>query len=115
VLHIRYDGTDTALPVDFKDATIDDARLAFEAAHRTQFGFVYENKPMVIEAVGVEGLDRRAAGREECDLPTTGDKPDPGKTRKLYCDGGWREAGIFHRDALKPGQRLRGPALVIEP
>lgn len=115
VLHIRYDGTDTALPVDFKDATIEDARLAFEAAHRAQFGFVYENKPMVIEAVGVEGLDRREAGRDERSLPTTGDKPDPAETRNLYCDGGWREADIFHRDALKPGQRLRGPALVIEP
>ncbi|BCH24085.1 hydantoinase B/oxoprolinase family protein [Mesorhizobium sp. L-8-3] len=114
VLHIRYDGTDTALPVDFKDATIADARLAFEAAHRAQFGFVYDGKPMVVEAIGVEGVDRRETGRDERDLPTSEERPEPAETRKLFCDGGWHEAGIFHRAALRPGQKLAGPGLVIE-
>ena len=41
--------------------------MRFEAQHKAQFGFVYENKPMVVEAVGVEGNDSRARGRSETD------------------------------------------------
>src|SRR5690606_32063242 len=53
-LEIRYDGTDTTLSIPFDDCSIDGARAAFESAHKAQFGFVYDDKPMVVEAVGVE-------------------------------------------------------------
>ncbi|WP_292151336.1 hydantoinase/oxoprolinase family protein, partial [Mesorhizobium sp.] len=42
VLQIRYDGTDTTLPVNFEHGSIFRARSDFEAAHKAQFGFVYE-------------------------------------------------------------------------
>ena len=32
----------------------------------------------------------------------------------MFCDGEWREAGVHPRDTLKPGQRVSGPALIIE-
>ncbi|TGS89987.1 5-oxoprolinase, partial [Mesorhizobium sp. M2D.F.Ca.ET.178.01.1.1] len=51
VLQIRYDGTDTALPVNFADGSIFQARRDFEAAHKAQFGFVYDDKPMIVETV----------------------------------------------------------------
>ena len=65
VLHVRYDGTDTALPVNFEHGSIAEAKRRFEAAHRAQFGFVYDNKPLVVEAVGVEGTDTGSKGRDE--------------------------------------------------
>ncbi|TIT86620.1 MAG: hydantoinase/oxoprolinase family protein, partial [Mesorhizobium sp.] len=46
VLQIRYDGTDTALPVNFASGSIFQARRDFEVAHKAQFGFVYDDKPM---------------------------------------------------------------------
>ena len=66
-LHIRYDGTDTTLPVNFTTRSIGDARKAFEAAHKAQFGFIYPDKPLVIETVEVQGQDGRVAGRDETD------------------------------------------------
>ncbi|RUX33702.1 5-oxoprolinase, partial [Mesorhizobium sp. M4A.F.Ca.ET.050.02.1.1] len=39
----------------------------------------------------------------------------PPRTRKIFTEGEWREAGIFRREALKSGNRVAGPALVIEP
>ncbi|MFZ1774223.1 MAG: hydantoinase/oxoprolinase family protein, partial [Rhizobiaceae bacterium] len=36
VLMIRYDGTDTSLPVDFTDRSLDHARTEFERAHKAQ-------------------------------------------------------------------------------
>ena len=65
VLHLRYEGTDTPLPVDFSDASLDGARKAFEAAHKAQFGFVYEGKTIVVEAVAVEASDGRDQHRVE--------------------------------------------------
>jgi 5-oxoprolinase (ATP-hydrolysing) len=114
VLQIRYDGTDTALPVNLEGLAVDKARRDFEAAHKAQFGFIYDNKPMIIEAVGVEAIDKRGKGRDERDEPIAADRPQAGETRRIYCDGAWREAGIFRRETMRPGHKVSGPALVIE-
>jgi 5-oxoprolinase (ATP-hydrolysing) len=114
VLHIRYDGTDTALPVAFGHGSIDVARQRFEAAHKAQFGFVYADKPMVVEAVEVEGNDGRAAGRVESESELKQREASPSETRRIFADGGWREAGVFFRENLEPGHRIKGPALIIE-
>ncbi|BCG93759.1 hydantoinase B/oxoprolinase family protein [Mesorhizobium sp. 131-2-1] len=115
LLQIRYDGTDTALPVNFADGSIFQARRDFEAAHKAQFGFVYDDKPMIVETVGVEGTDTGGGGRDESESETEDLAAGPSRTRKIFTEGEWREAGIFRREALKPGNRVAGPALVIEP
>ncbi|TKT80163.1 hydantoinase B/oxoprolinase family protein [Aquamicrobium sp. LC103] len=114
VLQIRYDGTDTALPVNFEARSIDTARADFEAAHKAQFGFVYENKPIVVESVSLEGSDIRNTGRDEADRDTTAGETAPSQARKVYFDGEWRDTGIFRREELAPGNRIAGPALLIE-
>ncbi|MCF6112653.1 hydantoinase B/oxoprolinase family protein [Mesorhizobium muleiense] len=115
VLQIRYDGTDTALPVNFEHGSIACAKADFESAHKAQFGFVYDDKPMIVESVGVEGIDSGGAGREESDSILEDIAASPSENRQIFIDGTWRDAGIFRREALKPGHKLGGPALVIEP
>jgi len=114
ILHIRYDGTDTALPVDFIAGDIGQAQAAYESAHKAQFGFIYGDKPIVIEAIGVEGVDHSDKGRDESCLPLSMEAPRPAETRRLYCDGAWREAAIHHRKKLEPGHKIAGPALIVE-
>jgi len=113
-LEIRYEGTDTTLSIPFDDRSVDEAKRRFEAAHKAQFGFVYDNKPFVVEAVNVEGVDARGTAPEEPVLPLDDNVPEPHVTRKIFCDGAWREAGIFLRKELAPGNRISGPALIIE-
>ncbi|CCV14826.1 hydantoinase B/oxoprolinase family protein [Mesorhizobium sp. STM 4661] len=115
VLQIRYDGTDTALPVNFEHGSIFRAKSDFETAHKAQFGFVYEDKPMIVETVGVEGADTGATGRDESDSALEDMVANPSETRKIFADGIWRDAGIFRRETLKPGHKVAGPALIIEP
>ncbi|RVD43139.1 MAG: 5-oxoprolinase [Mesorhizobium sp.] len=115
VLQIRYDGTDTALPVNFASGSIFQARRDFEVAHKAQFGFVYDDKPMIVETVGVEGTDTGGGGRDESESEMEDLAASPPRTRKIFTEGEWREAGIFRREALKSGNRVAGPALVIEP
>ena len=112
-LHLRYDGTDTALQVAF-DGDLTAARAGFEALHKAQFGFISPDKPVTVEAVEVEGVER-AATRDDSPVATP---PETAATttitRRLYCGGGWHKAGIFRREALAPGHRITGPALIIE-
>ncbi|WEX11337.1 hydantoinase B/oxoprolinase family protein [Chelativorans sp. AA-79] len=113
-LEIRYDGTDTTLSIPFDDRSVDEAKTRFEAAHRAQFGFVYDDKPMVVEAVNVEGVDARSAAPEEPVLPVNDNAPSPHVARQIFCEGEWRDADVFFRSTLSPGNRIAGPALIIE-
>ncbi|MCC2687958.1 MAG: 5-oxoprolinase, partial [Rhizobiaceae bacterium] len=114
VLQVRYEGTDSTLPVNFGHRSIGRARADFEVAHRAQFGFVYEGKPMIVEAVGVEGVDASEIRHAEPDSMLETADATPRESRKIYSEGAWRDAGIFRRDALRPGHRIAGPALVME-
>ncbi|MER8700591.1 hydantoinase B/oxoprolinase family protein [Mesorhizobium sp. M1273] len=115
VLQIRYDGTDTALPVNFGHGSIAQAKADFESAHKAQFGFVYDDKPMIVESIGVEGTDTGGTGRDESDSVVEDMAASPSGNRKIFVDGVWRDAGIFPRETLKPGNKIAGPALIIEP
>lgn len=115
MLHVRYGGTDTSLPVDFSSGSLDEATKAFEAAHKAQFGFVYDGKEMVVEAVAVEGNDARGGDRAEPDYETTDTEAKPGETQRIFAEGEWHDAAVYRREDLKPGSRMAGPALVIEP
>ncbi|TGS11943.1 5-oxoprolinase [Mesorhizobium sp. M2E.F.Ca.ET.209.01.1.1] len=116
-LHIRYDGTDTALPVNFEHGSILRARSDFEAAHKAQFGFVYDDKPIVVETVAVEGMEAARQDRAEASAPTglAGVEPKPSESRRIYTEGRWHEAGVYRRENLRPSNTVAGPALIIEP
>ncbi|MFN4169111.1 MAG: hydantoinase/oxoprolinase family protein, partial [Pannonibacter phragmitetus] len=110
--HLRYEGTDTPLPVLL--ASPAEMMAAFEEAHRKQFGFAYENKPVVVEALEVESSGG-GAGITEPDHPLSEGAPEPARTTRVYASGQWHEAGVYLRAGLKPGMKVPGPALVIEP
>ncbi|CAN7583870.1 hypothetical protein [Rhizobacter sp. LjRoot28] len=52
LLQVRYDGTDTALPVPM--ASLDDVCAASEASYRKRFAFLMPQRARVIESVSVE-------------------------------------------------------------
>ncbi len=114
LLLVRYEGTDSTLPVSFEHRSIRQAAAGFEAAHKAQFGFAYEDKPMIVETVVVEGADAsgRVPGEPDSALEEPAATPD-GK-RTIYTEGAWRDAAVFRRDALRSGHRIAGPALVVE-
>ncbi len=113
--HLRYAGSDTTIEVALGSAAA--MRRAFEAAHRSRFGFLDRTKPLVIEAVSAEAVGGAARFAERAR------KRDPGgdvdakaalRTR-FFSKGAWREAGVYLRQALPAGATVEGPALVIEP
>ncbi|MDP9413021.1 MAG: hydantoinase B/oxoprolinase family protein [Pseudomonadota bacterium] len=99
---LRYEGSDTALEVSvsFPEAMRD----AFEAVHKSRFGFVSPGTAIVVETAIVE-----ATGRSSSQI--------------LSFAPAAREAGsddratgdVVDRSRLSPGERLSGPSLIIDP
>jgi 5-oxoprolinase (ATP-hydrolysing) len=111
--HIRYAGTDTALVV--KAGTLPAMKAAFEKAHKAQFGFIDRKKDLVIEAVSVEAVGGGAKFKEKKGKTTRAKLPPPARRTKFFSDGKWHNATVYTRDQLSPGQKVKGPAIVIEP
>lgn len=110
--HIRYDGTDSTIPVALAPA--ETMRTAFETAHKKQFGFVFENKSLVVESLEVEGVGG-GAQLIEPDVSASDSIVNPFGMTDIFTGGASRESKIFQRGNLEHGHMIEGPALIIEP
>ncbi|MGH6990927.1 MAG: hydantoinase/oxoprolinase family protein, partial [Stellaceae bacterium] len=113
-LRVKYDGTDSTLPVAHGDlATI---TTAFAAAHQAQFGFTSADKPLMVEAVMAEAI-----GASDDRPPPPADarhasaqRPIPLATVEIFTNGTFHGAPVYDREALWPGALIDGPALLAE-
>jgi len=112
-VHLRYQGTDSTLLVDWGSLT--ELRSHFEAQHQQRYGFVMEQKPLVVEAVSVEAIAPMEVLGERQRAEGRGQKVEPVTTVSLYTQGQWHDAPIYRREDLGVGDRVPGPALIIEP
>jgi 5-oxoprolinase (ATP-hydrolysing) len=112
--HLRYDGTDTALPVPLGEAG--PMRAAFEALHLQRFGFVSPEKGVSIAALEVEAVGGGAAV-DEPEGPVAPAIQQPIDQSRVFSNGRWHDTPVYDRGkGMYPGgSRIRGPALVIEP
>jgi 5-oxoprolinase (ATP-hydrolysing) len=113
-LHVKYDGTDTTLEIPEASAT--PAIVAeFEKRYAQQYGFLMPGKALVIEAVAVEAIGTAQAAEEErrAFAPRSGPLA-PIRTNRIYTDGMFRDALVFDRADLRPGDAIDGPAVIRE-
>ncbi|MBX2856690.1 MAG: hydantoinase B/oxoprolinase family protein [Rhodobacteraceae bacterium] len=114
-LYVKIEGTDTALPVSY--GANQEIRDAFNTAHRARFGFDAGERPLVIEAVSAEAIGR-AADLSEPDIETaerTEEEIETALEASFFTSGDWASARYVRRAAMRPGDRLTGPAVIVEP
>ena len=123
-VHVRYQGTDTALVLEWPAGADEDPQAlvvaigqAFDAAYRQRFAFLMAGRALVIEAVSVEAV---AAG-ETTSLPAAlqavpETAPAAPRARvQMHCGtAGWQDADLHEREALVPGAAVDGPAIVTD-
>jgi 5-oxoprolinase (ATP-hydrolysing) len=126
-VHVRYRGTDTALPVDLPmqggpSAAVAAIREGFEEGYRRRFAFLMPDHALVIESVSLECI---APGT---DAPATiaADTAEPHSTApaadaavSMYCfaddePAGRRAARLFRAEGLRAGAAIDGPAILAE-
>ncbi|HZE15872.1 MAG TPA: hydantoinase/oxoprolinase family protein, partial [Mycobacterium sp.] len=107
-VHLRYEGTDTSIPVDL--AGLQAMTTAFEASHRAMYSFLMD-RPLIAEAISVEATGLT----EQPDLSHLGEQPgyDAGRAAAPPGDDAGREAareGAGQTSREGAGQTSRGGA-----
>ena len=109
--HLRYEGTDNAVPVELAD--IDAMVASFEAIHRRTYSYLMD-RPLLVEAVSVEAISRT----EQPDLSYLADAGPVGPaavTKVQVCiEGSWRETPLYVRERMRPQDAVTGPAIIAE-
>jgi 5-oxoprolinase (ATP-hydrolysing) len=112
-IHLRYEGTDTLLIVNF--ATLDEMISEFEEAHLSRFGFSAPDRAHIVGTVSAEaiGLMERA---KDNNIELTSDNAalETLGIVSLYSGGETHQAPVYNRDVLKSGQQVNGPAIIVE-
>jgi len=96
---VKYSGADSTLEIEAGDRA--QLEVAFAAAHRARYGFTLE-RPLVVEAVTVEVA---GGGETPVDLLPDTDRAGPLAPR---------QAGLYDRADMRPGDTIDGPAIVAE-
>jgi N-methylhydantoinase A len=86
---------------------------AFHEAHAARFGFSTPGE--IIEIVNYTAtVVSRTAKPEPLRLPAGTGEPEPVAHRAIRYPGGTHEVPVYRREALRAGDRIKGPAVVEE-
>ena len=112
-VHLRYEGTDTALPVRHADPG--DMTAQFEAEYRKRYSFLMQGRGLVAESASVEAI----GAPDEKGRPSEADAPiaaptEPAEWISIHTGGSRHRSPVFLRASLAPGQRIAGPAIIAE-
>ena len=127
-VHVRYEGTDSALIVPFPhlhgghvsdEQVMHDVTRAFEAAYRQRFAFLMQGKALIVEAVSVEAVVAGDAPTEREHALSAAREVPRRDTVRMYTAGldgqaAWHDATLIVREDLHPGDAVPGPAIIAE-
>ncbi|PPR36892.1 MAG: Acetophenone carboxylase gamma subunit [Alphaproteobacteria bacterium MarineAlpha9_Bin6] len=111
-VHLRYEGTDSPLIVDFGDQEM--MVKAFEETHHQQYGFISPEKSHIVEAINVEVI---SGGTDVADPELEvgpSNPPAPLAEVETYMAGAAHRTKVYDREAMLPGCRITGPAVLKE-
>ena len=112
-VHLRYEGTDTALIV--RHGSLPDLVAQFEAAYQQRFAFLMPKRALIVEAISVEATGLSDAPAEQPGQSQARSAPLlPEATVRMFSGGQWHEAALFRRETLLPADRISGPAIIAE-
>lgn len=112
-VHLRYEGTDSALLVPFDDAAA--MQAGFEAAYKRRYSFLMPSRALVVEAVSVEAIGRSDAPQEQAlDAAMPQAAPAVHESVRMYSGARWHATSLYARATLQPGHAVRGPAIIAE-
>ncbi|HVJ35825.1 MAG TPA: hydantoinase/oxoprolinase family protein, partial [Terriglobia bacterium] len=112
-VHVKYAGTDAALVAAHGDlATI---QASFEEQHRQRYGFVVPGKALIVDSVSVEAIGATETVSDPVLSNAAATDAGPKALVPFWAEGREWSAPVFDRIALRPGQLVNGPAIVLDP
>jgi 5-oxoprolinase (ATP-hydrolysing) len=111
-LHLRYEGTDSALVVDFAD--LETLRSQFEQAYQQRYGFIMTDKELIVEAVAIEAIGEMENTIAMTTILSRITALEPIAQVQVYTKDNWHCAPVYQRQDLQVGDRIIGVALIVE-
>jgi 5-oxoprolinase (ATP-hydrolysing) len=120
-IHLRYSGTDTPIEIPAGDPA--ELRRGFEAEHRSRYGFVVAGRALVVEQISVEAIghmavidepERPVVARTADEALVPADRALMLTARAPHQPPEAFETPVFERAILRPGDRIDGPAIIVE-
>ena len=138
-LNLRYQGTDTALMIPEPESLTYNAELtncglgfansspelqssagsfpdygqAFREIYRREFGFELVNRDILVDDVRVR-VTANSPSLQKFPIANKSGTPQPDSQTRCYFESGWHNTPIFLLDQLGAGQRLDGPAILMQ-
>lgn len=118
-LHLRYEGTDCALmcsrnPSNTEGNWLDAFRNTFLQRYRTEFGFVLQNRRIIVDDLRIRGLGKNntppeleIAQAKDCKAPAIG------QTQVCF-EQGMLSSPIYSTADLLYKHEISGPAIIID-
>jgi 5-oxoprolinase (ATP-hydrolysing) len=113
-IYLRYEGTDSSLPVPVGD--LQSIKTVFAEKHRQRYGFIDEHRALIIATLAVEAIMASDMTNmpEETLSKTHSEILQPHTSVSMYIQSEWQETPVYLRSHLCPGDRISAPALLIE-
>lgn len=112
-IHLRYQGTDTALIIEY--AALNQLKDAFECLHQRQFGFIQTGRDLIIEALSVEaiGVTQKIIEALTC---TSSEKSEflAKKNIDMISGGKLYQTPVFDISTLYADNVTQGPAIICD-
>ncbi|KAJ9148877.1 Hydantoinase B/oxoprolinase [Pleurostoma richardsiae] len=117
-LNMRYRGSDTALMI--MEPEDGDFAAAFVARHQREFGFT-QQRDILVDDVRVRSMGKAMELPISSPFDQLTDSEhmpyvdvSSAKKQKIYFEGGWVDAPIFHLANIPKKNKVKGPAVVFD-
>jgi len=114
LVDLRYRGVDAALTIEYAvNGTVADLVATYETEHRRLYGYLHQGRELELVAVRVEATGRTP----DYDAPSQSlveREPRCERNVAAFFDGREQPTQVFERETLRAGDRLQGPAIVLE-
>lgn len=114
-IHVKYEGTDTALDVVLGDS-IATMQQAFEKAYRQRYSFLMPGRRLMVESISLEASLPGEPIQQAPAVAAHRQGPLQARaTRPMFCAGQWRDTPVYQSADLQADDVLHGPAIICEP
>ena len=112
-VHLRYDGTDSALVV--LAGTIAEMQSAFDAEYLKRYSFLMQQRELIIEAVSVEAIGSGATAAESAPATRAALRAVGRESHRAHVQRrAVARTPLYARDEMRRGDVIGGPAIIAE-
>jgi 5-oxoprolinase (ATP-hydrolysing) len=114
-LNLKYEGTDSTLSIKF-DVDLSVMETEFADKHKSRYGFLQPDKPLIVESIFVEVIQKMDTPEEPLITRTRSllSTPQPLEIVKMFSAEKWHDTPVYRREDLRPGDCINGAAIIVE-